>query len=190
MVTRELLRSTFEAGLAYEDYVATGNPGHVDAWRSSEARVSLTDAQRSLIAGFVREVNVVVSSGMWCGDCAQQCPVFKLIEASNPEKVRVRFVDRDEHSELSEKIMISEGLRVPTVVFCNEDFDFVDLLGDGTLSRYRAKAARSLGAACPLPGAPVDADELSATVQDWVDSFERVHLLCRLSPKLRRRHGD
>ncbi|MEM1185788.1 MAG: thioredoxin family protein [Planctomycetota bacterium] len=190
MVTRKLLRSTFDAGAEYETYVQTGNPGQIDAWRSVEAQIALTDAQRSLIEGFVREVNVVVSSGTWCGDCAQQGPVLAAIAAANPGKVRIRFVDRDEHSDLSERVKISEGLRVPTAIFLNEDFDFIDLIGDGTLSRYRAKAARALGAACPLPGAPIDADELASTTQDWVDIFERVHLLNRLSPKLRQRHGD
>jgi len=190
MVTRELLRSTFQAGLEYEDYVRTGNPGQIDAWRSHEAGVELTPQQSALIAGFEREVNILVSSGMWCGDCAQQGPIFAALAAANPAKVRVRFVDRDEHADFAEEVRISEGLRVPTAVFMNEDFDFIDLVGDGTLSRYRAKAARSLGAACPLPGAGVDADEMAATVRDWVDILERVHLINRLSPKLRQRHGD
>ncbi|MEM7755916.1 MAG: thioredoxin family protein [Planctomycetota bacterium] len=190
MVTQELLKTTFAEGLEYAEYVRTGSPAQVDAWGSNEARVALTDAQRSLIGGFEREVNVLVSSGMWCGDCAQQGPIFPALAAANPEKVRVRFVDRDEHSDLSELIKISDGLRVPTAIFLNEDFDFIDLVGDATLSRYRAKAARNLGAACPLPGAAVDADEMAATVQDWVDILERVHLLNRLSPKLRQRHGD
>jgi hypothetical protein len=72
----------------------------------------------------------------------------------------------------------------------SEDFEFVSLLGDRTLSRYRAMAARSLGAACPLPGAPLPDDELAATLSEWVGEFERVQLLLRLSPRLRQKHGD
>jgi Cu/Ag efflux pump CusA len=55
--------------------------------------------------------------------------------------------------------------------FVNEDFEFLSLLGDRTLSRYRAIAARALGASCPLPGARVADDELAATLQDWLDEF-------------------
>ena len=190
MLTKEMLRATFDAGAEYESYVGGGSPGQADAWSRGRAQATLTEAQRTLIGGFTREVNVVVSSGLWCGDCAQQCPMIAAIAAANPEKVRLRFVDRDEHAEFAEIIKISDGLRVPTVVFCNEDFDFVDLIGDAVLARYRAKAARSLGAACPLPGAGLDADEAAATIAGWVDVFERVHLLNRLSPKLRARHGD
>jgi hypothetical protein len=54
----------------------------------------------------------------------------------------------------------------------------------------RAKAAKSLGASCPLPGAGVDADEAAATLADWVREFELAHLVVRLSPKLRERHND
>jgi hypothetical protein len=47
-----------------------------------------------------------------------------------------------------------------------------------------------LGPACPLPGAPLPDDELAATLQDWLNEFERIELLLRLSPRLRRKHGD
>jgi hypothetical protein len=71
-----------------------------------------------------------------------------------------------------------------------EDFEFMSLLGDKTLSRLRAKAAKSLGAACPLPGAELPADELAATLQEWLNEVERVHLLLRLSTRLRELHQD
>ena len=74
--------------------------------------------------------------------------------------------------------------------FLNEDFDFISLFGDRSLNRYRAIAAKQLGPACPIPGAAIGQDELDATLGDWLDELERVHLLCRLSPKLRARHGD
>jgi hypothetical protein len=86
--------------------------------------------------------------------------------------------------------MICGGRRVPTVLFLNEDFEFVSILGDRSLTRYRAMAAKQLGASCPLPGAPVPADEIAATRQDWLNEFERVQLVLRLSPKLRERYND
>ncbi len=49
---------------------------------------------------------------------------------------------------------------------------------------------QQVGAACQLPGAEVAGDELAATLQDWLDEFERVQLLLRLSPRLRQKRGD
>lgn len=86
--------------------------------------------------------------------------------------------------------MLCGGLRVPVVLILNEDFDVLSVEGDRSLARYRALAARQLGPACPLPGAPVPDDEVAATRQDWVDAFERAHLMARLSTKLRQRYAD
>jgi len=190
MLTADFLKTTFNHGLPFAEYVATGKPDQQTHWNDVYARAELAAAQRNLLRGFTREMRVLVSSGTWCGDCVQQCPLIARIAEVNPERIHLRFVDRDKHSDFSEQIMINQGLRVPTAVFMAEDFEFVGLLGDRTLSRYRAVAARQLGAACPLPGAPVEQDELNATLQDWLDEFERAQLLLRLSPRLREKHGD
>lgn len=190
MLSPEYLKSKFDAGHSYDDYVATGSDSHRQSWGDFQGRVSLTDAQRQTIDGFKRSFHAVVISGVWCGDCSQQVPILKHIEDAAGDLLTVRYLDRDTHMDLAEKVMICGGLRVPVCLLLNEDFDFLALAGDRVLSRYRAMAAKNLGASCPLPGAPVPADEIAATVQDWVNEFERAHLMCRLSTKLRTRHGD
>jgi len=188
MIDPSFLRAKHAAGTSYADYVRS-SPQHESAWRAVEARVKLSDAQRALVGGFTRRINAICLSGMWCGDCSAQGPMLNAIAAAS-SMVDLRWLDRDAHSDLSDAVRICGGLRVPTVIFANEDFEFLSLLGDRTLSRYRAIAARALGASCPLPGARVADDELAATVQDWLDEFERAHLIARLSPRLRGKHGD
>lgn len=188
MIDPAFLRSKHAVGAAYDDYVRS-SPQHQAAWRGVEARVKLSDAQRALVGGFTRRINVICLSGMWCGDCSAQGPMLHAIAAASP-MIDLRWLDRDAHADLSEQVRICGGLRVPTVIFANEDFEFLSLLGDRTLTRYRAIAARALGASCPLPGARVADDELAATLQDWLDEFERAHLIARLSPRLRGKHGD
>jgi thiol-disulfide isomerase/thioredoxin len=190
MLDAEFVRSKFDAALPYEKYVATGTGEQQENWNAIYNRAQLTDEQRSLVGGFVRDLKVLVSSGVWCGDCVQQCPLIQRIAEANPRRIDLRFVDRDEHKDLSERVRICAGLRVPTVIFMAEDFEFVSLLGDRTLTRYRAIAAKQLGPSCPLPGAPVPDDELAGTLQDWLNEFERVHLVLRTSGRLRERHGD
>lgn len=190
MVNAETLRSHFERALPYERYVATGSVPQQQSWGKIHAQARLTEAQRSLIASFTRRMPVLALSGTWCGDCVQQCPLLARIAEVSPRAIDLRFVDRDEHIDLAERVMICGGHRVPTVIFMAEDFEFVALLGDRTLSRYRALASRQLGPSCPLPGAPVPTEEMAATMQDWVNEFERVHLVLRLSPRLRQQHGD
>jgi thiol-disulfide isomerase/thioredoxin len=184
------LGSTYERGLPYAGYVATGKPNEQANWAAFHGRVTLTTTQRSLVAGFTRRINVLCISGTWCGDCVQQCPFLDHIEAANPPRIGVRFVDRDEHAELSGALKICGGGRVPVALFLNEDFEFLSLFGDRTLSRYRALASKQLGGACPLPGAATPPDEIAAELADWVSEFERVHLMLRLSNKMRQKYGD
>ncbi len=193
MLSQTLLAEHFARALAYEPYLATAKATEQDHWRAFHARVHLSSAQAALLGAFARRVNVLVLSGAWCGDCVQQVPMLDHIARAAGGAggmVDLRLLDRDLNPELAVPLKICGGARVPVVVFLNEDLEFVGLAGDRTLARYRALAARQLGPSCPLPGAPVPPDELSATLQGWVDEFERAHLLVRLSPKLRRRHAD
>lgn len=190
MLTPEYLRTKFDAAVPYADYLATAAPDRLTNWKAVDEQVSLTEAQHKLLASFTRPMPVLCTSGTWCGDCVAQVPMLAAIGAANPDVISFRLLDRDEHTDLAERVMICGGLRVPTVIFMNELFEFVGLLGDRTLNRYRAIASKQLGGACPLPGAPIAADEMATTVQDWIDQFERVQLMLRLSPKLRELHGD
>ena len=185
----EFLKKKHDAGLTYAEYLATGTEDQQDAWQAIHDAAALTAPQRELLGAFARRINVIVLSGIWCGDCVQQGPLLQRVAEGNAA-IDLRWLDRDEHSDLQEKVRINAGNRVPVAVFCAEDHELVSWVGDRTLHRYRALAAKQLGAACPLPGAPVPQDELDATLADWVDEFERVHLLLRLSARLRQKHGD
>ena len=182
------LETRFAAGLNWEQYLAT-DPDKAGNWRTIYDQVDLTSEQRRLVGGFTRDMKALCVSGIWCGDCVQQGPLIQRIADAGP-KIDLRWVDRDEHPDLAEQIKINAGLRVPMLIFLAEDYEPVAIFGDRTLTRYRAMAAKQLGAACPLPGAPIPDHELAATLQDWLDEFERVHLLLRLSGRLRQKHGD
>lgn len=190
MIEPDRLRAAFDNALPYDAYVATGTPQQRENWARIEQSIALTPGQVRLVASFVRSLNILVLSGTWCGDCAAQCPMLHRIAQTNPARIALRLLDRDAHPDLAASVRICGGPRVPTALFLNEDFEFVSILGDRTLARYRAMAARQLGPACPLPGAPIPPDELAATLQDWLNEVERVQLLLRLSPKLRKRYSD
>lgn len=190
MVSTEQLRAAWGTGLAYDEYVSTGTPDQQASWRAFHARVQLTAAQQQLIASMTRRINILVISGTWCGDCVQQVPMLDHIARQNAAVLQLRLVDRDARKDLAEQVRICGGLRVPTVLFLNEDFEFLALAGDKSLARLRAMAAKQLGAACMLPGATLPSDEVAATLADWVAEVEKAHLIARLSPRLRQRHGD
>jgi thiol-disulfide isomerase/thioredoxin len=184
------LKEQFAAALPYDRYVQTGNEDQWRRWKQVYDAARLTDAQTRLIAGFVRDMKVLVVSGVWCGDCIQQCPLLARIAEANPDRIDLRLVDRDEHRDLTDRVRINAGDRVPVALFLAEDHELCAIYGDRTLSRYRALAARQLGPACPTGITPPDNDEMAATLLDWLNEFERIQLMLRLSARLRQKHGD
>jgi thiol-disulfide isomerase/thioredoxin len=188
----KFLSDKFATALAYADYLKTGTEEQQRRWQQAyeAAAKAITPQQRDAISGFVRDMNVLIISGIWCGDCVQQCPLVQRLAEVNPAKVHVRLIDRDQHKDLSSQFSINLGNRVPVTLFLAEDHVLCSVFGDRTLHRYRAIARRQLGAACPTGiGAP-DADEMAVTMQDWMDELERIQLMLRLSPRLRAKHGD
>src|SRR5438046_123428 len=97
MMKAEFLKSKFEQALSYEAYLKTGTEEQQRRWTQVYEAAKSTDAQKELLGGFVREMNVVVISGIWCGDCVQQCPLMQRIAEGNPGKIKMRFVDRDQN---------------------------------------------------------------------------------------------
>jgi len=185
----DYLKQKHDAGLSYADYLATGKPDQQENWTKVYEAASLTAEQRSLLGGFTREMKLIGLSGIWCGDCVQQCPLIQRI-AEASDKIDLRWLDRDAHLDLQERVKVCGGNRVPVLLLCAEDYELVSWFGDRTLCRYRALARNNLGGACPLPGTPVPDDERAATLQNWLDEVERVQLVLRLSTRLRQRHGD
>jgi len=184
------LADKFAAAQPYSSYVQTGTEEQQRRWKQVYDATHLTDRQRELAGGFVRQMNVLVVSGIWCGDCVQQCPLLQRIAEANPTHINLRLIDRDAHRDLAEQIRINAGDRVPVALFMSEDFELCATFGDRSIHRYRKLAATQLGASCPIAIAPPDQGELAETLADWLDEFERVHLMLRLSARLRRKHGD
>ena len=180
----------FAAALPYDRYIQTGTDEQKRRWKQVYDAAVLNGPQKNLLEGFVRQMNVLVVSGIWCGDCVQQCPLIAKIAEANPARIDLRFVDRDQNRDLIEAFRINGGDRVPVTLFLAEDHEFCSAFGDRTINRYRAIAQRQLGPACPTGVVGPDKEELNATLADWLAEIERVQLMLRLSPRLRQKYGD
>jgi hypothetical protein len=179
----------FQQGYGYADFLARyANEGQKQRWRQMHEQVVLTPAQRELLGSFRRTMNILCLAGAWCGDCINQCPIFEHFAAAAPG-ITVRYLDRDEHADVQQALQINGGNRVPVVVFFSEDGFEVGRYGERTLSKYRQMIRDQVGDVCPT-GITVPGDSLLGQVtQDWLQEFERVQWLLRLSPRLRQLHG-
>lgn len=187
----DLLRSKFDQALAYEDFIALGEPhGHRPQWDQRLEQTALTPEQSALVSGFTRTMNILCLTGTWCGDSALQGAAMRSVQLTNPERINLRFVMKnDDHADLIVKSQINQGFRVPVTFFLSEDMEIVDSFGDRTLSRYRSMARKDPRASNHVL-APAPENPVLAVRDEVVDLFERVHLILRLSGRLRQKHGD
>jgi thiol-disulfide isomerase/thioredoxin len=180
----------YQAGLPYHDFLKRyGTDVHQSRWQQVHEQVTLTAAQKSLLQSFTRKMPALCLAGAWCGDCVNQCPIFEQFAALTPT-IQVRYLDRDDHADVQQALQVCGGNRVPVVVFFSEDGFEAARFGDRTISKYRAMMQAQAGASCPT-GITIGKDPLLAQVtQDWLDQFERVQWMLRLSSRLRQVHND
>ena len=184
------LFDNFAAGLPLKDFLAKyGTDADRARWARALQQTTISDTQKALLQKFTRRTNVVVLAGAWCGDCASQCPIFERFAEAAPVIV-TRYIDRDEHADVQEALRINGGNRVPVAVFFSEDGQEVARYGERTLSRYRQLVEQLSGEGCATGIVKGNDPVQLGVVQDWLDQFERVQWILRLSPRLRKIHGD
>lgn len=188
-IRSELWQSAFAAALPYEQYLASSPHDKAENWRKSASRVPGLSAQQiQRLEGYNRELKVLVSSGIWCGDCSRPGPMLDQI--ARVAGADMRWIDRDANEALRDELRIVGAMRVPMVVFLTEEYQEIGRFGDRMLAVYRRKMKSEVGAACALPQAMTPTDDLAAEQEQWVEIFERMLIMARLSPPLRQKHGD
>jgi len=175
----------------YDSYLRESKPELANKWRNMAGNIPALLAGQierlRLVTG--RRIHLLVCSGVWCGDCVRQGPMFKQI-ADAAGSVDLRLIDREASARLTDELRILGARRVPVAVFLSEDFFEIGRFGDRLLTVYRAKAASTLGPTCDTGLVAPPPEQLGAERDEWVDVFERMLWMARLSPPLRERHGD
>lgn len=182
----EFWRENFNRARSYEAYVSGST--YEAKWRTAEAAAEQLFLPPTLNE-MRRKMPVLVLSGIWCGDCSRQGPMFNKIQRTNP-LFDFRFAESSEFLELKEELRINGAEKVPVIVALNEDFHEVERFGDRHLSVYRNKLNKELGAACDPGILPPEVSALQEEFNEWVGFFERLQIMLRLAPGLRTRHGD
>lgn len=184
------LHAKFDIALSFSEFLEMyGSDADKSRWERAGQAIVLSEPQRTLLGKFTREMHVLVLAGAWCGDCVSQCPIFERFAEASPV-LKVRYLDRDEHADVQAALQINGGDRIPMAVFFSEDGFEVARFGERTLARYRYMVEQQTGEAC-ASGLVKSTDPLQVqVVQEWLEQFERVQWILRLSPRLRRLHGD
>ena len=185
----EFWRKHWELAQDFNSYIEGAKPTEKERWlQRMERTPELTEEQKKRLQGYNRRLNILVYSGTWCGDCSRQVPMLLKISEVAGEKVSIRLIERETSKELMEELRILGATRVPVIVFLTEDFWEVGRFGERLLSLYRSKMAREIGRG--VDQGQLSPKSLAREMSDWVDIFERMLIMVRLSPPLRRKYND
>jgi thiol-disulfide isomerase/thioredoxin len=181
---------TFQSALPLGQFLDRfAQNGDRDRWTGRLASVELAEEQLAILKHFTRRVNVLFLAGAWCGDCAFQCPILEKF-AEVTKMITVRYLDRDEDAGIRQELSINGGHRVPVAIFFSEDGHEVARFGERTLTQYRRQVSSIIG---DIWGG-LKLDNLQyrdkQVVDEWLRELERVQWILRLSPRLRKLHGD
>jgi len=176
----------FERALPLSEFLSTfGTVEDRVRWDAGKSRVHLIPEQTTSLSGFTRRMNLMILAGAWCHDCSTQCPIFERFAEVSP-KILVRYLDRDAHKEIAEELKVNGGGRVPVIVVYSEDGFEVCRMGDRTHTGYR----KLMGTLLPdFQSLDREAWERGFAA-DWLRELERSQWMLRLSPRLKRLHGD
>ena len=178
--------ANFERALPLPEFLSTfGTDDDRIRWDAGKSRVRLSPEQTASLGTFTRRMNLLILAGAWCRDCSTQCPIFERF-AEVSSSVHVRYLDRDTHADAAEELKVNGGGRVPVIVIYSEDGFEVGRMGDRTHTGYR----KLMGAAV-AGGTTMTADDWErGYATDWLRELERSQWMLRLSPRLKRLHGD
>ena len=144
---QELWQEEFTKGLPYKEFLAASPAAHRQRWQSFAELIEVPAQVRSAVQGFTRRMHLFLLAGSWCGDCARQCPMVAALAGLNA-LLELRIFDPARYPRLADELRIHGASRVPVLLIASEDFFEVARFGDRTLSAYRGKAAREVGATC------------------------------------------
>ena len=135
-------------------------------------------------------MKILVHSGIWCGDCVDQCQPIQRIAEANPAKIDPRFLGT--RDEFGTERRTAHQWRKPgsdSSVFLRRWFMVRHGSGPNTqsISCARVEEARSK---LPNRTVPSKKGEVEVTLADWLNEAERVQLMLRLTPRLYEKHQD
>ena len=185
----EFWRKYWREAKPYDQYLAEHDDSYTERWYETMERLSeLEPEQVKNLQGYNREINILMYSGVWCGDCSRQGPMLKKIKNAIGKDANIRVIDREKREELQDELRIVGAVRAPMVVFLSEDFWEIGTFGDRMLNVYRAKAAREIGR--DFNAGILSPNSLMNEMSEWVNIVERMLIMLQLSPPLRRRYND
>ena len=184
-----LWEKSWDLAKSYNEFLIGASSDHIARWNETFERTpDLMQDQVEKLIGYDRTIKVLMVAGVWCMDCSRTAPYLKKIINAIGNKAELRIIDRDTIQMLKDEIHVMGAPRVPCVIFLSEDWFELGRFSDRTLSVYRSKMAREVGRG--IVQGILSPQSRERELSEWVEIVERILIMLRLAPMLRKRYGD
>ncbi|MCB9201481.1 MAG: thioredoxin family protein [Flavobacteriales bacterium] len=136
------LQEYFTKGIDFNEYIEIikndTNNSLYDYTKLNLARINrlektfkLSEEQIKKIKQITSTINCICITEGWCGDAANILPVIHEI-AKQSEKITIKYIFRDNHTELMEKYLTNGNKSIPIYIICDENFQEINSFGPRT----------------------------------------------------------
>jgi hypothetical protein len=120
-----LLKSLLEKGYStgghnteeYQNYAKL----NLQRMERGDKTFQLNPELESVLKTIERPISILVITEGWCGDAAQNIPVFAGVEKSSDGKIEVKLVLRDENPELMDAFLTNGSRSIPIAIFLDKE---------------------------------------------------------------------
>ena len=117
------LKAIWNNGQTYADwFAAIKNPHMRTEMERFDKEIAIPDATAKALKSLKRSVHVLAIVEDWCGDVRRNAPVLARVCALNPEKLKLRCVDKETKPELMVRYLTNAAEAIPLFVFFSETF--------------------------------------------------------------------
>lgn len=113
----------FNAGLPYDQWLRGEEEAkNAEAMEQRRRTIAVSPAAEAFIRALPRAVHVIAIAEGWCGDVVRHAPVLARLAEVAPDRLRVRFVTRQDMGPDFARYLTNGGEAIPKFVFFSEDF--------------------------------------------------------------------
>ena len=139
----------------------------------------IEDEVRAVVQGLKRKQVWLVITEAWCGDAAQVIPVIEAI-ASESDLIQIKYVLRDEHTELIDLFLTNGGRSIPKILLLDTEIDEVYASWGPRPSELQGVINANKASDNPKPYS-----ELSVDVQRWYAKDKTISIQKEFSSVIR-----
>lgn len=81
-----------------------------------EKTTVINDRLKAAINTLKQPLHLLALTEGWCGDAAQNLPVFRVMEQLAPDKIKLEVVLRDENLDIMDQYLTNGGRAIPKVI--------------------------------------------------------------------------